>query len=270
MAYEFSFDGKSLWAFGGGSVVLCLLLFLAGVLLGANWGPPPQSAAAGSQPTPDTRPAPAQPAAPAREAAVTDAAPTTAALPYATAPQQPAFYGPPPTQQEAARWYGPQDYAAQGYAAARQGYGREAAAPADYAAQPRHAAPAAAEREESPAPPVNAAREAARLNSSGANGDPRLVSEAEAIAPEASAQGASAFAVQVGAYADEPEARRLLATLENKGYTPSLLRGRDVNGRQWFAVRIGSYASQREATQAAQNFTRHERMQAAVRPSGSL
>ena len=275
MAYEFSFDGKSLWALGGGSAVLCVLLFFAGVLLGVNWNPHDATVASAAQPVP--RPAPAQPVPGARDAASTAPDATSSALPYSppAGPQGPGYYGAPGTQDDSARWYAPQQGGAQGYAAqsyAAQGYAPRATAPSDYAAQQRYAEPPAAApvRDAASAPPVNAAREAARLNAAGMDADPRLVSEAEEPAAEAAKQGAAGYSVQVGAYADEPEARRLVADLENKGYTPTLFRGRDFEGRQWYAVRIGSYASQREAAQAAQNFTHQERVKAAVRPSGSL
>ncbi|HEV3467871.1 MAG TPA: hypothetical protein VG148_01010 [Pyrinomonadaceae bacterium] len=124
MAYEFSFDGKSLWALGGGSAVLCLLLFFAGVLLGANWGPQDAAAAAGAQ----AQPAPVPQPAPATQPAVASAAPRSYA---ATPPQEPVVYDLPV----------PRDYAAQGYAP--QGYAARVPEPADFAAQQRHAAPPA-------------------------------------------------------------------------------------------------------------------------------
>ncbi|HEX8722794.1 MAG TPA: SPOR domain-containing protein [Pyrinomonadaceae bacterium] len=284
MAYEFSFDGKSLWALGVGSAALCLLLFFGGVLLGANWGAreaaQPDARAANGAARPPAPPAPPATGAPGA-AATTAADASVAALPYAPPPPPaPAVYDLPGPQDYAAREYAPQwggapqgydaqGYAAQGYAA-QQGAGAPAPAWADAGAQQRRAAPAAtggvAERDLA----AVVSREAARLSGAGADADPRLVSEAEDAAPAQPAQTPAGYAVQVGAYADEGEAKRLLGELENKGYTPTMYRGRDAGGRPWYAVRVGAYASQREASQAAENFYRQERVKAAVRPSNSL
>jgi cell division protein FtsN len=76
--------------------------------------------------------------------------------------------------------------------------------------------------------------------------------------------------VQVGAFTEETEARRLGADLEQKGYTPAIFSGRDGGGRTWYAVRIGAYSTQQEAQHAAQNFTQQERLKTVVRPSKSL
>jgi hypothetical protein len=287
MAYEFSFDGKSLWALGGGSLVLSLLLFFAGLLLGANWGTR-DAAASVTTAAPDASHAPARSAAGTRDAAAANAGTSVAALPYIPPSQEPAVYDAPAPRDYAAQSYGPPVADAQGYAA--QGYGAQGyptRPPADYGAQQRYAAPPAvagasatgtgmsaagtsAARDASSAPPVNLAREAARLSSAGIDPDPRLVSEADDSGAQAVAQTPAGYSVQAGAYADETEARRLLGDLENKGYTPTLFRGLDAEGRPWFAVRVGAYASQREASRAAENFSRQERLKAAVRPSNSL
>jgi hypothetical protein len=276
MAYEYSFDGKSLWALGGGSLVLCLLIFFAGLLLGVNWNTRDAAASASATTTTPAAPrAPAQAPSGARDVAATEAGASVAALPYTPPPREPFAYGVPAPQDYAAQGYGPQGYGVQGYYAART------PAPADYGAQQRYAAPPAttaaaaatgeaAPREAASAPPVSLAREAARLSSAGVDPDPRLVSEADDAGAQAATQNAAGYSVQAGAYADESEARRLLGDLENKGYTPTLFKGLDAEGRAWFAVRIGAYASQREASRAAENFSRQERLKAAVRPSNSL
>ena len=278
MVYEFSFDGKSLWALFGGSAVLCLLLFFAGLLLGANWNSP-DGEAAQTTAAPAAAQASAQPAPGAQ-----DASHAVATQPYATLPpQEPLVYDRPAAQDYAAQGYAAQGYAAQGYGAqgyeaqghAAQGYGARPPEPQVYGARQRPAAPPAASdaadavpaaREVAADPSVNFRREAARLSAAGIDPDPRLVSEADAPA----SPGSASYSVQVGAYVAESEARRLLSDLENKGYTPTLFSGRDAEGRAWYAVRIGAYANQREATQAAQNFSRQERLKAAVRPFNSL
>jgi cell division septation protein DedD len=273
MAYEFSLDGKSLWALIGGSAALCLLIFFAGALLGANW----DSRDVAATPTRGTTAATTANAAAATQPANAPlnadmngavAAASVPALPYA-APQGPVVYNLPERQGYAAQVYAPQSVGAQGYAA--QGYAARAPESSDYAAQQRYAAaaaPAVSAREVAAAPPVNLNREAARLNSTGVDSDPKLVSEADAF--EAASASSASYSVQVGAYTEEGEARRLVGDLENKGYTPALFSGRDAEGRSWYAVRIGAYANQREAAQAANNFSRQEKSKAIVRPFNSL
>ncbi|MDT7687907.1 MAG: hypothetical protein QOE46_666 [Acidobacteriota bacterium] len=269
MAYEFSLDGKSLWALTGGSAVLCLLIFFAGILLGANWGS--HEAA-----TPSTRgaiAANAQPA-PVMQNADATAAAAVPVLPY-TAPQEPVVYNLPERQGYASpQGYAPQNVGAQSYAA--QGYAARAPESSDYGVQQRYAAvptaPAAAvaAREVAATPPVNLNREAARLSSTGVDSDPRLVSEASADAAESASTGSANYTVQVGVFLDEADARRLVGDLENKGYTPTIFSGRDAEGRSWYAARIGAYANQHEAAQAANNFSRQEKMKGSVRPFNSL
>ena len=117
-------------------------------------------------------------------------------------------------------------------------------------------------------------REAERLSARAIDPDPRLVGEAGGAAQEATAAapraGASAYSVQVGAYLEEREARRLAEELESKGYTPTLFSGLDAEARTWYAVRIGSYSNTKDAGQAASNFERQEKRKTAVRPVGSL
>ena len=76
--------------------------------------------------------------------------------------------------------------------------------------------------------------------------------------------------MQVGAYLEEKEARRLVEDLENKGYTPTVFSGLDAEARKWYAVRIGSYSNPKDAGAAATNFERQEKRKTAVRPAGSL
>ena len=284
MAYQYSFDGKSLWALGGGSFVLCLLIFFAGLLLGANWGER-EAAATNVRGAPPAANGQAQPVPGAQEATAMNAAGPVAALPYEPPPMRaPAFYDPQGAQDFAAQGHAPrgvgvQGYGSQGYGSpdygtqvnAEQGYAARTYAPPAYGAQQqRSAAPGTATREAASAPPFDPAREAARLRSLGADAEPRVVSEADVETADEPFASKSNYSVQVGAYADEAEARRLLAELENKGYTPSIFSGRDGGGRTWYAVRIGAYSTQQEAAHAAQNFTRQERVKAAVRPSNSL
>src|SRR5436190_1806977 len=136
MTYDFSFDGKSLWGLLAGSVVLCALLFFAGLLVGVGWGEKPTAAVAGAQ-------VPAQ--------------------------------------------------------------GAPAAAPAQSSVAP------------APAPYASGRREAERLSARAADPDPRLVSEADGAsqysAGAAQPTPAPGYSVQVGAYLEEKEARRLVEDL---------------------------------------------------------
>jgi cell division protein FtsN len=136
--------------------------------------------------------------------------------------------------------------------------------------QQRYAPPHTPTREAASAPPLDLRREADRLRSMGADAEPRVVSEAETEPADAPPAGAANYSVQVGAFTEETEARRLLADLEHRGYTPAIFSGRDGGGRTWYAVRVGAYSTQQEASHAAQNFSKQERVKATVRPSRSL
>lgn len=270
MAYQFSFESKSLWALGGGSVLLCLLLFFAGLLLGANWRAQGEAATTKKA---ATNAATAQPAPDAPDAAPTATAGSVAALPY-DPPRGAAYYGPAAPQDYAAQGYAPRDAGAQVYGArdyAEQGYAPRPAAPPAYGMpQQRYAEPNPATREAASAPPPDLRREAERLRSAGADAEPRVVSEADAESADAPYAAAPNYSVQVGAFTEETEARRLLTDLEHKGYAPAVFSGRDGGGRTWYAVRIGAYSTQQEASHAAQNFSKQERVKATVRPSRSL
>lgn len=281
MAYQFSFDGKSLWALGASSLLLCLLIFFAGILLGANWETREATATTATA-SPGAARKQAQPPPGAQEAEAPAAA--DAALPYEPPPAAgPAFYERPAPQDYSARGYDPrgavaqgygaQDYRAQDYGArpyTEQGYQARPAAPPAYGAQQRYASPFTATREAAPAAPPDSAREAARLNALGTDAEPRVVSEADTGGADAPYADSPNYSVQVGAFTDEGEARRLLAELEHKGYTPAIFSGRAGEGRIWYTVRIGAYSTQQEAAHAAQNFTKQERLKTTVRPANSL
>jgi cell division protein FtsN len=286
MTYDFSFDGKSLWGLLGGTLALCALLFFAGLLVGVGWSEKREAAAvakgeAASAQTaaqPVVQPVAAQPA-------------SVAFAPRAAPPQEPVLYDDPARQQYAAsgygaQEYGPRDYAPQGggaygppayYGAQRypaQSATANAAGASAGAAGANVAAPAQTSAAQSSALPgayATARREAERLSARGLDSDPRLVEESGGAGHEsAGAQSAPGYAVQVGAYLEEREARRLVDELENKGYTPTLFSGLDAEARTWYAVRIGSYSNTKDAGQAASNFERQEKRKTAVRPAGSL
>lgn len=102
------------------------------------------------------------------------------------------------------------------------------------------------------------------------DGTVQIIQEAETEADAAGESEPEYVTVQVGVFQDQNEANRLLKDIERKGYSPSFFSGRDAEARQWYAVRIGAYSDRQQATNAAANFTRHEKLKAVVRPLGSL
>jgi cell division protein FtsN len=291
MTYDFSFERKSVAALFACAALLCALLFFAGVMAGVGWNARESSRAAaepaGRAAKLAARPASFESQAPTQPAA-TQAPPraNTSAL-----PQEPVLYDDPARQQYAAEGYGPRPYdsqvygGAQGYAAQQgQDYSARGDAPRDYSAQDGYAPQRYAARgadagaqpstPDAAAPPQAAAStgrsEAARLSARNIDPEPRLVQEAGSEAQAADARASSSYSVQVGAYLEEVEARRVASELENKGYTPRVFSGSDAEARTWYAVRIGSYTSAREAGAAATNFSKQEGRRAAVRPAGSL
>jgi hypothetical protein len=295
MTYDFSFDKKSIGAFLVCSAVLCVLLFFAGVLVGTGWNARADAHTAAQAVTQTdakadaARSVAAQPVA-AQPAAVVPVVPNASS---AVLPQEPVLYDDPARREYASRGYGTQRYDTQGYDT--RDYGSQAQAPQTYGANGNAAsgygangygarayAPPSANAQATSAPNAtngddaqafNGRREAERLRARGTDPDPRFVAEADSA--DAGSNGARAavaqgYSVQVGAYLDETEARRIASQLENKGYTPTVFSGTDAEARVWFAVRIGAYTSVRDASQAANNFARQEKMKASVRPAGSL
>jgi cell division protein FtsN len=293
MTYDFSFEKKSVAALFACAALVCALLFFAGVMVGVGWNAREDSRAA-------AEPAARAPKIAARPASFESQLPTQPAAqqapPAATTsalPQEPVLYDDPARQQYAAEGYGPRPYDSQvyggpqGYAAQGQDYPARERAPRDYAEQdgyaPRTYAARSADASAQPSTPEAAAlppqaaastgrSEAARLSARNIDPDPRLVQEAgsEAQTADARAAASSSYSVQVGAYLEEGEARRVAQELENKGYTPKVISGSDAEARTWYAVRIGSYTNAREAGAAASNFSKQEGRRAAVRPAGSL
>jgi len=78
------------------------------------------------------------------------------------------------------------------------------------------------------------------------------------------------FAVQVGAFLMEKNARSLAADLEGRGYTPYVFKAQDAKDRTWYAVRMGDYGDKKEASQAASEFEKKEKMRTVVRPAGAF
>ncbi len=128
------------------------------------------------------------------------------------------------------------------------------------AAPPTMAADAAPPAPETPAPqPATAAPMPAAE-------PPAAAAAVEPAAPSAaiSAAGETAdFVLQLGAFAAEPNARKLADHLNQKGYPAVVLRRRD-HGRDWFVVRTGGYATADEAAAAARHMREAEQVPAMV------
>ncbi len=86
----------------------------------------------------------------------------------------------------------------------------------------------------------------------------------------AEAPGRMTHSVQVGAYRQLENAEQQVARLAAKGYPARMIRFEDSRKRAWYTVRIGDYPDAEAARTAADEFTYRERMQSAVRPTGSL
>src|SRR5438067_658619 len=78
------------------------------------------------------------------------------------------------------------------------------------------------------------------------------------------------FTIQVGTFLDQTEASHVFKDLQRKGYAPTFFSDRDAQDRQWYAIRIGAYSDKDQAANAAANFAKQEKMKAVVRPFGSL
>src|SRR5687768_2758925 len=248
MTYDFSFDKKAVWALFAGSLVLGVLLFVAGLLVGGNLGEKASAAQADSGASKDAN---ADAAVPAGRPAPAPGEPVLLREPLAPSVDAPVGTAPgalvpgmaPPNLSS-------QNLAAQGLGA--QGGSAPRMPPASSAAPFAGGLPV----EEAPR---QSAPSAVR------DPDPKLVQEAETEAPGAAEAEKPAplkglaFAVQVGGYQEEKGARRLAEELEHKGYTPSIFSGRDAENKLWFAVRIGAYATAKDASHAAANFTTQEK-----------
>jgi Flp pilus assembly protein TadD/cell division septation protein DedD len=103
--------------------------------------------------------------------------------------------------------------------------------------------------------------------------EPPQVAEAPAsepatdIAPAKSKSMASAesgFALQLGSFSSEANARKLADQLNRKGYEVGVAHNRDREGRDWYIVRAGGYATADEAEAAARHIREAEQVPAVV------
>ena len=72
------------------------------------------------------------------------------------------------------------------------------------------------------------------------------------------------FVVQVGAFANATNAKKLADHLNRKGYDMAVVHNRDSDGRDWFIVRAGGYANADEAAAAARHMREAEQVPAMV------
>ncbi len=72
------------------------------------------------------------------------------------------------------------------------------------------------------------------------------------------------FVLQLGAFASEPNARKLADQLNRKGYEVAVVHRRDHDGRDWYIVRAGGYATADEAAAAARHIREAEQVPAVV------
>jgi len=89
--------------------------------------------------------------------------------------------------------------------------------------------------------------------------------EPPAVAAAKPAAGETAdFVLQLGAFAAEPNARKLADQLNRKGYEVAVVHRHDRDGRDWFIVRAGGYATADEAAAAARHMREAEQVPAVV------
>ncbi|HEY6329285.1 MAG TPA: SPOR domain-containing protein [Blastocatellia bacterium] len=75
------------------------------------------------------------------------------------------------------------------------------------------------------------------------------------------------FTVQLGAFRDEPNARRLSEQLIAKGYRAEITTMTDSRKRAWRLVRVGIYAEEAKAEAAADEILQKTGVKGVIRPS---
>ncbi|MCP4754026.1 MAG: SPOR domain-containing protein [Proteobacteria bacterium] len=86
---------------------------------------------------------------------------------------------------------------------------------------------------------------------------------------EGGTMGKGNYMVQVGAFLNKNNARRLIERLQEKGYNPTL-NVSDATVKQWNIVRIGAYGDKRQAMDAAKAFSENENMESVVVRNNSI
>jgi general secretion pathway protein A len=141
--------------------------------------------------------------------------------------------------------------------------------------QPVSAAPTAARsapRAESPLPAVSPSQPTPDSATPTISENPAAPPTVQKPAPSAAgAKPAMTHSVQVGAYLQPENARKVATQLAAKGYSAArILTISDAKGRVWHTVRIGDHPSRQAAHSQAEEFSRREQMPAVVRPFGTF
>ncbi|HEX8775457.1 MAG TPA: SPOR domain-containing protein [Pyrinomonadaceae bacterium] len=240
MSYDFSFNNKTFSFLLGGLAFVGIMLFVAGLLVGASLKE--------ETPTP--------------VAALWQQDALRARISLQPLSPQPALVA------EAAR------PAAAPAVAATPG---EAPAPGEVAAPPSITAAPTRQAHSNPIAVSSSSSDDDESSSAPipqANGeDIRVIQRADASAPVAedlNKAGVPSYSVQVGVFLDEKNADLLVRDMRDRGYTPIVLKATDDQSRVWHAVRIGAYVSKTAAMQAAAGISRQEKIKVIVRPLGSL
>jgi cell division septation protein DedD len=121
-------------------------------------------------------------------------------------------------------------------------------------------------------PPAATGRASAN---SGTPADPRPVKRLSPARKSAAASSSSnarahSFTVQLGAFLNGENARRLAGLLETRGYAPDVSTKIDAHKRMWHLVRVGSHPDRQSASTAASEIERKLKMKTIVRPANSL
>jgi cell division septation protein DedD len=238
MSYDFSFNNKTLSFLLGGMAFVGIMLFVAGLLVGASWKE--------ETPTP--------------VAALWQQDSLRARVSQQSVSPQPVLLAEASRPTAAAAAAAPNEAAAPG----------EVAAPSITAtpAKQAHSTPLAMSSEDDE-------DESERAPISQADGDDvRVIQRADAPAAPApedlNKASALSYSVQVGVFLDANNANLMARDLQDKGYTPIVLKATDDQSRVWHAVRIGAYMNKTAAMQAAAGIARQEKLKVIVRPLGSL
>jgi len=78
------------------------------------------------------------------------------------------------------------------------------------------------------------------------------------------------YTLQVGAFLQSDNARRLAQSVSTKGYSARVISLNDSHGKKWYCVRVGNYHDREEALKTAAKIERALKLKPIVRPSGTL
>src|SRR6185503_416494 len=241
MTYDFALDKKGVISVLAGWIIMAVLLFGAGLIVGTYWNSSGSttSAAASRRSLRNSRD-------------------------VASIPKEPVLRSTEPSEEDVAAAENdtgseePEESEASASAASKPG----TAAQSPEAAQDQAADQQTTEEQTATAPPVDTPGKA--------NQEARTGAATTSVTGAGAIGDAQIFTVQVGVFLEQNEASRLLKQMERRGYAPSFFADRDAENRQWYAIRIGAYSDKDQAANAAANFTKQEKIKAVVRPLGSL